>query len=159
MEADGGAIHLPACYRLLDAVTGEVEAVLGAKVAGDHIEEPGIMTAFPLTICFDAVERAKGTSLTSGFEYRVETTMRRFSQLKFGAYGIAIAGSATECNHYQAEHLDFRNKWARSKQAKDIAVLSSRVGELEAQLRGELQRFRLSSPVPGQCRLCLPHPS
>lgn len=153
------AQYLPACYRLLDAITGEVEAVLGVKVAGDHIEKPGIMTAFPLTICFDSVERAKGTSLTSGFEYRVETTPRRLSQLKFGAYGIAVAGSARECNHYQAEHYDLRNKWARSKRAKDIAALSSRVGELEAQLRDELQRFRLSNPVPGQCRLCSPHPS
>ena len=150
------ADYLTACYAFVSHVTQEVEAVLGIEVALDTDDGPGVLPAFPLTVCFDAVDRATGTALSSGFEYRLERPAKAVTVLRFGAYTIAIARSRGEADRLQREHVDLRDKHAASRSAAALAAAAKEASGMENQVRDALRRFSLSTPLAGYCALCAP---
>lgn len=149
------ATYLEGCYHLLALVTAQVETMFDMEVAGDYREEPAVLVWFPTTVCFDAVERARGDAGASGFDYRLERPGGLY-QLRFGAYAVSLARSAGEHDRYRSEHLDLRERWAPSQEARDIAALCPRIAEAQAGLAASLQRFSYASVLPGSCQLCAP---
>lgn len=150
------ADYLAACYAMCSVVAEEVEVVLGAELVLDCTDRPAVLTAFPLTVCFDAVERAKGTAVPLGMQYSMEKTSRALTRLRFGAYVIAVGTSVGDVNHYQSEHYDLRNKHAASRRVATLAAAATEAAVLGSRVRDNLRRFASSTPLPGDCTLCRP---
>ena len=150
------ADYLTACYAMYTVVAEEVEGVLGTELVSSCADRPAVLTAFPLTVCFDALERAKGTAPPVGFQYSMEKTGGRLTQLRFGAHAIALGRSVGEVNRYQSEHYDLRNKHAASHRAATLAAAAAEAAVLESRIRDALLRFASSTPLSGNCTLCHP---
>lgn len=150
------ADYLAECYGLVSEVTAAVEAVLGIAVAPAYAVRPGVFPSFPLSICYDAVERASGPTATSQLRYATERPGEALFQLRFGADAVAIATSDDELDRLQREHIDLRERYAASPRAQAVAAVALEAGDLEARIRDDLRRFRLSTPLPGHCMLCAP---
>jgi len=150
------ADYLKTCYAFVSHVAEEVEAVLGTDVTVEYAGQPAMLVFFPLTVCFDAVDRARGTALTAPFTYKTESLGGNLTQLRFGAYAIAVAKSPAEADHLQREHYDLRNKHANSQHARTAAAIAQEATDLETRIGDKLRRFSLTTPVPGQCSLCRP---
>jgi len=146
--------YLAACYTFASQVTEEVEAVLGTEVTVEYAGQPAVFVAFPLTICCDALDRARGTATSLGFRYATERLATKLIQLRFGAHPIAIATSAARLDRFQREHYDLRNKHATSRRAATVAAAAKQALDLETQIRDRLRRFSLSTPLPGHCHMC-----
>lgn len=137
------------CHRLLGVLRRGLERAYKTSIPLDYRGEPGFTIWFPMTICADAVEQARGSSHFGHFPYNYEG-----SGLRFGAFLVYQGMPNQDLNPYEVVHRQLRTKCAKWERVRDIAKQREELSQTQAQIGRLLQKFIDMERLPGRCELC-----
>lgn len=145
----GVSEYLLRCHKLLTAVRRRIETAYRVSIPTKDSSQAGFLVYFPITICADAVEQARGGTHFKYFPYRYEDP-----GLRFGAFMIYRGMQNEDLKPFEELHKELRNSYAKWKKAKDIAKFISRLNQLDDDIVGKLRKFADMEHVRGHCDLC-----
>lgn len=141
--------NLLACHKLFTLVKAEVEESYNASIPMDYQGQPGFTPWFPITICGDAIEQARGVTYITDSWYKYEG-----SDLRCGAFLIYKGTPDEDLGVYRNAHIALRAKYAEDEQAKERARQRDLLYQIRDKIGQELQKFIDMEHLPGQCELC-----
>ena len=142
------AEYFLSCHTLLTDVRSDIEGKDDVSIPIDD-DTPGFTIDFPILVCADAVDQARGFEHFKSYSYRKDGP-----NLKFGAY-IIYGGTPNENLRSREEfHKNLRTKWAKTEQTKLIANRSQELEDEALTINRQLQRFLAYPNLPGYCELC-----
>ena len=145
----GVADNLVRCHGFFTLVKKKLEKSYSASISLKDEGQPGFTMWFPITICADATEQARGSAHFRDFPY-----MHEGLNLKFGAYGIYSGIPNEDLKPYEDAHKRLRAKYSTHKQAKEIAKQREELYQIQAKIGQQLQKFMDMERLPGHCELC-----
>ncbi len=145
----GIADNLVRCHKLLRLARKKIEKSYNVSVPIDYRGQPGFTMHFPMTICAEGIEQARGSNHFRDFSYRYEGL-----GLSFGAYLIYQGVQNQDLKPYEAAHRKLRKRCASWKQTREIAEQRNSLYETQADIRQQMQKFIDMERLPGQCELC-----
>jgi hypothetical protein len=104
---------------------------------------------FPITVCADAVEQAKGSRHFADFPYLPEGL-----NLKFGAFIIYIGSPGEDLKPYEDKHTTLKTKYATHQVTKEIAKQRGELDSIASAIAQALLKFQNMKRLPGHCELC-----
>jgi integrase/recombinase XerC len=150
MWCNGIGEYLLSCHTLLTEVRNDMEGTYGFYIPTNQDENAGFIFDYPILVCADAVDQARGFKHFSGYRYSKDGL-----KLKFGGY-IIYGGTPNENLEYLEKiHNNLRIHWAKRKQT---GVVARRCQELEEQatvINRQLQKILALKKLPGYCELCV----
>lgn len=145
----GLADNLLKCHNLLNLVRTELEQVYDTSIPTRDLGQSGFTMDFPITVCADAVEQAKGSRHFADFPYLLESL-----NLKFGAFTIYIGSPGEDLKPYEDKHRTLRTKYATHQVTKEIADQREELDSIASAVGQALLKFQNMERLPGYCELC-----
>lgn len=142
--------YLLRCHALLTVVSRRIEKTYGVSIPLEKDSTTnGFLVDFPITICADAVDQARGGTHFKYFSYRYENL-----GLRFGAFLIYQGVQNEDVKPYEELHKELRNICAKRKTSKNIAIRLTRINQLNDDIGEQLRKFADLERVCGHCDLC-----
>lgn len=143
------ANNLLECHIFFTLVKEELEKSYGVSIPMKDEGQPGFATWFPITICADAIEQARGSDHFRDFPYTYEGL-----NLRFGAFLVYFGVPNEDLGAIKNAHIKLRAGYAAHLQAQRIAGQRGDLYQTEAEIKQQLENFIDMERLPGQCELC-----
>ena len=128
------ALYLSKCHKVFGFLRRRLERAHQVSIPTRDLSQVGFTMYFPITVCADAVEQARGSSHFQYFPYRYENL-----GLRFGAYSIYQGIQEDDLKSYEELHKELRITCAKWNQVKDIAKIIMRLERLGADIVEKLE--------------------
>lgn len=145
----GVALYLSKCHKVLSFLHRRLERGYRVSIPTRDSAQVGFTMYFPITVCADAVEQARGSTHFQYFPYRYENL-----GLRFGAYLIYQGTQDEDLQPYEELHKKLRRICPKWNQVKDVAKTIARLERLGADIGEKLEKFAEMEHLSGRCDLC-----